>query len=77
MRSLRSRKRKRGGSFFGQSPKMNHIPLSRERSERKNQQFRFYVWFQIIFYKTQKRLFLFGKRKSLFRPLSMEVIILY
>jgi hypothetical protein len=27
--------------------------------------------------KTQKRLFLFGKRKSLFGPLSIEVIILY
>ncbi|MDZ7878225.1 MAG: hypothetical protein U5L45_11170 [Saprospiraceae bacterium] len=27
------------------------FPLSRERSERENQQFRFYVWFQMIFNK--------------------------
>ncbi|MDZ7879897.1 MAG: hypothetical protein U5L45_19625 [Saprospiraceae bacterium] len=48
MRSLRSRKGKRGGSFFGQSPKNEpHSPFSRERSEREKQQFRFYVWFQI------------------------------
>ncbi|MDZ7880601.1 MAG: hypothetical protein U5L45_23195 [Saprospiraceae bacterium] len=33
--------------FSGFARKMNHIPLSRERSERENQQFRFYVWFQI------------------------------
>ncbi|MDZ7877404.1 MAG: hypothetical protein U5L45_07035 [Saprospiraceae bacterium] len=46
MRSLRSRKRRRGGSFSGFARKMNHILPSRERSERENQQFRFYVWFQ-------------------------------
>ncbi|MDZ7880102.1 MAG: hypothetical protein U5L45_20660 [Saprospiraceae bacterium] len=32
--------------FSGKARKMNHIPLSRERSERENQQFSFYVWFQ-------------------------------
>ncbi|MDZ7879560.1 MAG: hypothetical protein U5L45_17920 [Saprospiraceae bacterium] len=32
--------------FSGFARKMNHIPLSRERSERENQQLRFYVWFQ-------------------------------
>ncbi|MDZ7876977.1 MAG: hypothetical protein U5L45_04870 [Saprospiraceae bacterium] len=32
--------------FSGKARKMNHIPPSRERSERENQQFRFYVWFQ-------------------------------
>ncbi|MDZ7880824.1 MAG: hypothetical protein U5L45_24320 [Saprospiraceae bacterium] len=36
--------------FSGKARKMNHIPPSRERSERENQQFRFYVWFQ-TFYK--------------------------
>ncbi|MDZ7878219.1 MAG: hypothetical protein U5L45_11140 [Saprospiraceae bacterium] len=35
--------------FSGFARKMNHIPPSRERSERENQQFRFYVWFQIKF----------------------------
>ncbi|MDZ7880196.1 MAG: hypothetical protein U5L45_21145 [Saprospiraceae bacterium] len=34
--------------FSGKARKMNHIAPSRERSERENQQFRFYVWFQII-----------------------------
>ncbi|MDZ7879742.1 MAG: hypothetical protein U5L45_18840 [Saprospiraceae bacterium] len=34
--------------FSGKARKMNHIPPSRERSERENQQFRFYVWFQNI-----------------------------
>ncbi|MDZ7881116.1 MAG: hypothetical protein U5L45_25845 [Saprospiraceae bacterium] len=33
--------------FSGFARKMNHIPLSRERSERENQQLRFYVWSQI------------------------------
>ncbi|MDZ7878031.1 MAG: hypothetical protein U5L45_10190 [Saprospiraceae bacterium] len=37
--------------FSGFARKMNHIPPSRERSERENQQFRFYVWFQSYFYK--------------------------
>ncbi|MDZ7876354.1 MAG: hypothetical protein U5L45_01720 [Saprospiraceae bacterium] len=32
--------------FSGKARKMNHIPVSRERSERESQQFRFYVWFQ-------------------------------
>ncbi|MDZ7877113.1 MAG: hypothetical protein U5L45_05560 [Saprospiraceae bacterium] len=32
--------------FSGFARKMNHILLSRERSERENQQFRLYVWFQ-------------------------------
>ncbi|MDZ7878726.1 MAG: hypothetical protein U5L45_13685 [Saprospiraceae bacterium] len=51
MRSLRSRKGRRGGSFFGQRPKNEpHSPFSRERSEREKQQLRFYVWFQIDFY---------------------------
>ncbi|MDZ7877753.1 MAG: hypothetical protein U5L45_08785 [Saprospiraceae bacterium] len=39
--------------FSGKARKMNHIPPSRERSERENQQFRFYVWFQIR--KSQRR----------------------
>ncbi|MDZ7876133.1 MAG: hypothetical protein U5L45_00605 [Saprospiraceae bacterium] len=34
--------------FSGKARKMN-IPTSRERSERENQQFRFYVWFQNYF----------------------------
>ncbi|MDZ7876668.1 MAG: hypothetical protein U5L45_03315 [Saprospiraceae bacterium] len=47
MRSLRSRKGRRWGSFFGLCPKNEpHSPFSRERSEREQQQFRFYVWFQ-------------------------------
>ncbi|MDZ7880750.1 MAG: hypothetical protein U5L45_23950 [Saprospiraceae bacterium] len=47
MRSLRSLKRRRGCSFFGLCPK-NEQPLLllSERSERENQQFGFYVWFQ-------------------------------
>ncbi|MDZ7877023.1 MAG: hypothetical protein U5L45_05100 [Saprospiraceae bacterium] len=33
--------------FSGKARKMNHVLPSRERSERENQQFRFYIWFQI------------------------------
>ncbi|MDZ7880796.1 MAG: hypothetical protein U5L45_24180 [Saprospiraceae bacterium] len=33
--------------FSGFARKMNHISPSRERSEGENQQFSFYVWFQI------------------------------
>ncbi|MDZ7879469.1 MAG: hypothetical protein U5L45_17455 [Saprospiraceae bacterium] len=51
MRSLRSRKGRRGGSFFGLCPKNEpHSLFSRERSEREKQQFRFYVWFQNLKY---------------------------
>ncbi|MDZ7879554.1 MAG: hypothetical protein U5L45_17890 [Saprospiraceae bacterium] len=35
--------------------KRTTFPLSRERSERENQQFRFYVWFQIWYYKSNKK----------------------
>ncbi|MDZ7880499.1 MAG: hypothetical protein U5L45_22675 [Saprospiraceae bacterium] len=40
--------------FSGKARKTNHILPSRERSERENQQFRFYVWFQIRKYLPQE-----------------------
>ncbi|MDZ7879382.1 MAG: hypothetical protein U5L45_16995 [Saprospiraceae bacterium] len=41
-----AQKEERWFIFSGFARKMNSFSPSRERSERENQQFRFYVWFQ-------------------------------
>ncbi|MDZ7876622.1 MAG: hypothetical protein U5L45_03080 [Saprospiraceae bacterium] len=61
--------------FSGKARKMNHIPLSRERSERENQQFRFYVWVQNFSYeKPSQKLFLKYFEKFL---LDIDKIMLF